>query len=94
MSSAVEQTMSAIVITPEMVLWEGAVSAVAGTNSEGPFSILPDHTRFITIILNEPVIFHLPDKKIKEFTYNKAVLVVDNNVVTIYVHTTESIDFE
>lgn len=86
MSLSTASTMSAIVMTPESVQWQGAISAVESTNSEGPFSIMPDHTRFITIISNQPVTFFLPDDSTKVFHYPEAVLVVDDNSVTIYVH--------
>lgn len=78
--------MKAIVITPDEVQWQGVISAVESANSEGTFSIMPDHTRFITIISGQPVTFFLPDATEKTFLYPEAVLVVDDNTVTIYVH--------
>jgi len=89
MTLSSDHTMSAIVMTPDEVTWQGTISAVESVNSEGPFSIMPDHTRFITIISGQPVTFFLPDESTKVFTYQEAVLVVDDNSVTIYVHASE-----
>lgn len=77
-------------MTPEAVEWQGAITELESRNSEGPFSIMPDHTRFITIISGEPVTFYIPDGSTKVFTYKEAVLVVDDNSVTIYVHAIDS----
>jgi len=86
MSLSSEQTMTAIVMTPEKVAWQGAITAVESENSEGPFSVMPDHTRFITLIENTPIHFLLPDQSTKDFYFATSVLVVDDNTVTVYVH--------
>lgn len=83
-------TMKAIVISPEAIEWQGEITAVEATNSEGDFSVMPDHTRFITLIHDKPITFFLPDDRVKTFQYSAAVLVVDDNVVTIYIHATDS----
>lgn len=90
MTTSNEHTMKALVTSPDAVEWQGEIVAVESSNSEGPFSILPDHTRFITIISGQPVTFFLPDDSTKVFTYEKAVLVAEDNVVTIYVHVIDS----
>jgi len=76
-------------MTPERVEWQGSIIAAESTNSEGSFSIMPDHTRFITIISGQPVTFFLPDETTKVFLYEEAVLVVDDNAITVYVHQVE-----
>ena len=81
--------MTAIVMTPEAVEWQGAISSFASVNSEGPFSIWPDHTRFITLIKDQPLTFYLPDGSSKIFTYKEVVVVVDDNAVSVFVHMDE-----
>ena len=81
--------MTAIVMTPETVEWQGAISSLESVNSDGPFSIWPDHTRFVTIINDEPITVYFPDGSDKVFTYHEAVLVVDDNAVTIFIHMDE-----
>lgn len=89
MSISDASIMQATVITPEAVEWQGDIVAVESQNSEGPFSIMPDHTRFITIISGMPITFFLSDEETKVFNYEEAVLVVDDNSVTVYVHNIE-----
>jgi F0F1-type ATP synthase epsilon subunit len=78
--------MQVVVISPDSVEWQGVATEVESENSEGPFSILPDHTRYITIINNHPITFILPDATTKVFHFKTSVLVVDDNTVTVYVH--------
>ena len=79
-------TIPVTVMTPSEVVWQGAVQEVASTNSEGPFSILPDHANFITILNNTPLQLYLSDDSQKTFRYAEAVLVVRDGVVSVYVH--------
>jgi F0F1-type ATP synthase epsilon subunit len=83
--------MQVIVISPDSVEWQGIAVEVESENSEGPFSILPDHTRYITIINNHPITFILPDSTTKVFHFKTSVLVVDDNTVTVYVHIVDDI---
>ncbi len=94
MSLSSEQTMTAIVMTPERVEWQGAIIAVESENSEGLFSIMPDHTRFITLLEDVPIHFLLPDESTKDFHFTTSVLVVDDNTVTVYVHMEETVSRE
>lgn len=82
-------TLTATVTTPEAVVWSGTVTAVESENSEGVFSILPDHARFITIIEDTPITFYLSDGATKTFTYPEAVLAAADNTVTIFANVGE-----
>src|SRR4051812_43538898 len=69
--------------TPEAVIWEGAAEAVTSRNSAGLFDILPEHANFITLIDHQPIeVVTLQGSK--EFTFQKAVLALQNNRVSIY----------
>ncbi len=57
------------VMGPQAVLWSGAVAVLEGENGDGPFSIFPDHARFMTIINAKPLLATLPDGEVKEFTF-------------------------
>ena len=48
-------TFHLTVHSPEAVVWAGDVAALETVNSEGAFSILPDHARFMTLINEETV---------------------------------------
>lgn len=89
MSHTVDKdTFQAAIMTPESVVWEGHVTAVESTNSEGEFSILPDHARFITILNAAPIVFYMADGSTETFTYDTAVLSCADNQLTIFVHAT------
>ena len=83
---ATPETLSVTIMTPSEVVWQGDVQEVAATNSEGPFSILPEHANFITVLNDTPLQLYLPDNSTKEFRYPEAVLVVQNGDVSVYVH--------
>ncbi len=72
------------IISPTEILWEGAAEAVSSENTEGPFDILPEHANFITLIKNKPIIVHRADGR-REFKYERAVIQVHENRISIYV---------
>lgn len=81
-----DETFRFVVISPAGVEWEGDVVALETENSEGPFSILPDHARFMTVLGNVPVVVQTTQQEEQTFTHEQSVLYADNNVVKLYVH--------
>lgn len=61
------------------------VEAVQSENSEGEFSILPDHAQFITLIHNTDINLVSNGEVVDAFQIKQAVIHVKNNVVSIYV---------
>jgi len=71
--------------SPEGVLWEGTAFAVSSKNSQGKFDILPHHTRFLTIIENQPLKISNQNRQVlQEFRFPQAVIYNQDNRVAIY----------
>lgn len=70
--------------SPEKVIWEGKATSVSSVNSEGAFDILPEHASFITFVENKPVIIRQDKKELGRYTFERAILYVRNNSVTVY----------
>ena len=66
------------------VVWEGEARSVSSENSDGPFDILPMHANFITLIRSKPISIVDAEGKEKRFTYDNAVIHVQDNKVNIY----------
>ncbi len=71
--------------TPGGPVWEGGANSISSENSEGAFDILPGHANFLTLINNKPITICSPDKK-QEFKFDRAVIYVTKDVVSIYTH--------
>ncbi len=67
----------------EHVLFEGEADRVNSYNEMGPFDIYPLHANFISII-KKKVTIYLKKEKLKELTFEQAVLKVKKDVVHIY----------
>ena len=69
--------------TPESIVWEGAARSISTENSAGRFDILPQHANMITIIEGHPIeiVTMYGNRK---FVFEKAVLVVKDNAVSVY----------
>jgi len=72
------------VLAPEGVVYQGEVLAVTGTNKTGKFSILPNHTRFISLI-SGPVILHEKKRSAKTIEVKNGVICCRENKVSIFV---------
>lgn len=77
-------TFTLTVMGPQAVLWSGPVSVLEGENSEGSFSIFPDHARFMTVVMAKPLLATLPDGSVKEFTFPLAVLFFADSDAKVY----------
>ncbi len=79
-----KSVISVKVMSAKETLFEGQASAVSSENDTGPFDILQNHSRFISVI-HKKVIVHITPQEVKEFPIQNGVLTVENNVVKIYV---------
>ncbi len=81
----VSGTLNVTVSSPDEVIWKGnKVQSVSSENSVGPFDILPEHSNFVTLIKNKPVIVRAKEYK-KTFSYKNSVILVRGANVEIYV---------
>jgi F0F1-type ATP synthase epsilon subunit len=78
-------SLRVIIQSPVAKVWEGEVVALSAENSEGVFDILPDHARFMSLLNATPLALEIPNIGIKSFTFEKALLYVDDNLATIYI---------
>jgi len=67
----------------EHVLFEGQSDRINSFNEMGPFDIYPMHANFISIIKNKLTIY-LKKEKLKEITFEQAIMKVKKDVVHIY----------
>ena len=79
-----KQSLHVRVRSAQKLLWEGDATSVSSVNSNGAFDVLPEHARFITVIEDQPIIVQSVNEK-KKFSFERAVLSVADNVVSVYV---------
>ncbi|HVA96192.1 MAG TPA: hypothetical protein VND99_00930 [Candidatus Acidoferrales bacterium] len=65
------------------VLFEGEADRINSFNEIGPFDIYPMHANFISIIQNKLTIYHNKEK-VKELTFEQAIMKVKKDVAHIY----------
>ena len=63
--------------------FQGAAAAISSENKIGKFDILPEHTNFISLIFNKLTV-HLPNKKRIDYSFNRGVLEVSENLVKVF----------
>jgi F0F1-type ATP synthase epsilon subunit len=67
----------------EHVLYEGQADRVNSYNEMGPFDVYPMHANFISIIKTKLTIY-LKKEKLKELSFEQAIMKVKKDVVHIY----------
>lgn len=67
----------------ENILFEGEADRINSYNEMGPFDIYPMHANFISIIKGNLSIY-LNKEKIKELTFEQAIMKVKKDVAHIY----------
>ena len=72
------------IISPDQVLYEGEIKALASNNDSGPFSMLPGHANFITLIKDKITVYPLKGKP-ETFNINRGVLAYRQNKVEAFV---------
>lgn len=75
-------TLAVKIQTPSGITWEGVAHSVSSVNSKGPFDILPEHARFITVLEKQTVEVRTINE-VKKFTIERGVLSVTDNKVSI-----------
>ena len=73
------------VITPETTIYEGLAKSVTAFNEKGKFSVLPEHTNFISVILDKVIISGFDGKK--EISFNKGVVMCREDQIDVYIET-------
>ncbi len=77
------------VVSPHEELFSGEVLSVSSINSVGPFDILPEHAKFVTLVEKQSVVLRLPDGQKKEYKFNLAIIHVKDNQVNVYTNPKE-----
>lgn len=80
-----KDSIAITIMSPVAKVWDTQAQMISAENSEGPFDILPDHARFMSLISNAPVVIELTDGFEKTFTFTDAVLFFADNKATIYI---------
>ncbi len=78
------ESLSVKVISPQNLLFFGKATSVSSRNTSGNFDVLPEHTSFITIIIQSPIVIRPVDSQKITLTFSIAVMYVTDNNVTIY----------
>ncbi len=63
--------------------FRGVAEAVSSQNKLGKFDILPEHTNFITLIVDDLTIY-APDKKKITYQFERGVLEISENKVNVF----------
>lgn len=84
-----KETIHLTIMSPHSVVWEGDIRSLSSENSEGPFDILPEHARFISLIPARPILVELLDGTEKEFRFESAVLFFESDQAKIYMQEPE-----
>lgn len=67
----------------ENILFEGEIDRISSFNEIGPFDIYPMHANFISIINTKITLYHKKEK-VKELTFEQAVMKVKKDIAHIY----------
>lgn len=78
-----DNAFSVHIQTPESIVWQGNALSLSTQNTTGRFDILPLHANMITIIERQPIEIQTESGN-RKFIFEKAVLAIKNNKVTIY----------
>src|SRR2546421_507970 len=71
------------ILTTEDIVFEGEVDRISSFNEIGAFDVYPMHANFISIIGNKVALYQ-KHEKIKELTFEKAVMKVKKDIVSIF----------
>ncbi len=78
-----KKTVKVKIRDTENIIFEGDTDRVSSFNEVGPFDIYPMHANFISIIRKELALYSL-GKKIKELTFEQAVMKVKQDIIHIF----------
>lgn len=71
---------------PDQIVWSGEATELRAANSDGPFTILPDHARFMTLVSGAPIELTTIAGEQQTFTFAHAVLFFSGDTAKLYVH--------
>lgn len=79
-----EKPLSVVIKDRNKIIYEGNAFSLSGVNETGPFSVLPQHANFITLIKGK-LIIDKDTKDEKEFQIDRGVLHVSMNKAVGYI---------
>lgn len=79
-------TLHVRIISPQQLILDAEAVSVSSKNPQGPFDILPQHTNFITMVENSPIVVRVPHQKPLTFKFSLAIVLVTENKVNIYTY--------
>lgn len=71
------------VLNTETIVFEGQVDRISSFNEVGAFDVYPMHANFISIIGKQVTLYH-KHEKLKELTFEQAVMKVKQDIVYIF----------
>lgn len=77
------ETLQVKIMTPRELVFEGRVASISSVNSAGNFDILPEHAGFLSIVENQSITLILPDKSVRDFRFEQAIIFLEANKVLI-----------
>ena len=84
-----EDSFRVTIRTPDNIVFQGRATSLSSINNKGPFDILPEHANMITLIENSPINI-ITDSGTRKFVFEKAVISVRDNTVSIYANITQN----
>lgn len=79
-----EVTFGVNILSAQKVIWQGRAVALSAYNSDGHFDVLPYHAKFITLLVDEPLIIKLPGGEERKFAFSRSVLHFAGDQADIY----------
>ena len=83
-----KKALEVTVRTRQNVVFKGEAEAVSSVNTVGPFDILAGHTNFVSMIRNMLTIHKLDGSRM-DIVVENGVLVVENNIVQVFLGVTK-----
>ena len=78
------------ITAPKEVIFEGDIKSLSSVNSAGAFDILPEHSKFVTLVEKKPILLRFPDKTERKFEFDLAIIHVHEEQIDIYVNPSEA----
>ena len=75
--------MRVLVVTPDLLIFQGEAVSVSSFNEKGPFDVLAQHKNFISLI-KIMVRLHFKDGKMKEIPVERGIIRVYQNRTDVY----------
>ena len=79
-------TLHVRILSPQKLLLDTMADSVSSKNIQGNFDILPQHTNFITMVENTPIVVRSANQKPISLAFPLAIILVLENNVSIYTY--------